>query len=254
MPSPTIASDSSSINSSDDAEHQHDDSVRQNASFTLEDLSKFPRELSRRIDWITRCNNPIEFLRILGLHPKRRKSKQAVLDDDDYMRVMDFGDTDEEIINPYVAFQMPQHCEYCGAPSTNECDPRACPRPSTFFPKQQPPFAKPNAKIYNDNKDDIAKRRILQGRRRKRPPIRSNDHWKIVATPKTKNQWISPTSANETSSPVTTNPRLLFPNVDCGSSNSSSNRSVTSSSGSGHPSFFPVSTRELLKQRPQRFE
>ncbi|KAG7366588.1 hypothetical protein IV203_029258 [Nitzschia inconspicua] len=250
--------------------HQTDSaSLGQNNSFSLEDLSKFPQELAQKIDWITRCNNPIEFLRKLGWHHhhSRRKSMKhqqtpAVLDDDDYEAAFDFegdGSCEEENennINPYVAFQVPQYCEYCGAASTAQCNPRTCSRPTTFFPNHRPPFAKPNAKPYQDsatNNHTGKQQHNHNSQRRKRPPIRSKDHWKIATTPKTKNQWIAPTATTPTTaecgeSPITTtNPRLLFPNVDSNSSSKS-----VASAASSHPSFFPISTRELLQQRPRR--
>jgi hypothetical protein len=287
---PSIAvvatSDSSSVNHEQPLHPQHDDSLHQNTSFSLDDLSKLPRELARKIEWISRCNNPFEVLRSLGLHPGRENQQQqqqqsAVLDEDDYEQQM-FGlegEDDQELdnINPYVAFQFLQHCEYCGAASTDQCIPSKCSRPSTFFPKQRPPFCQPNSKRWNDDNDAMTKQTLYVHQRqprRKRPPIQSSEEWKIVATPKVKNQWLTPTSvvipkvASSSSSSSSLlpmdHPRLLCSNIEKNyddfdeddytsikwTSSGSRSGASTNASNQQHPSFFPVSTRDL-RQRSQ---
>jgi hypothetical protein len=273
IPSPavvtTVTSDSSSISDESHCYPQHDNSLRQqNTSFSFDDLSKFPRELARKIDWINRCNNPFEVFRSLGIHPRGEKQQlqhSAVLDGDDYEqqffgleRERNDGELDNNI-NPYVAFQILPQCEYCGGASTDTCNPHTCSRPSTFFPKQQPPFCQPDSKKWKDD-DTMRIQRLqeLQRQRRKRPPIRSMEDWKIVSTPKAKNQWrvtpLAPTVVQEGK----LSPRLLFPNlvnddeINMRPTSRSSLRSVVSTNSSHlqHPSFFPVSTRELHRQRP----
>jgi hypothetical protein len=283
IPSPAavvvvVSSDSSSVTNEQHHHPQHDDSSPQETSFSLDDLSKFSCQLARKIDWITRCNNPFEVLRSLGLHSRMERQQQqdqsAVMDGDDYEQrifVLEGEDNQElDNTNPYVAFQFLKHCEYCGASSTDKCNPKTCSRPSTYFPKQRPPFCQPDSKKWNDDDDDtmiIHRLEDQQPRRRpKRPPIRYMDEWKIVATPKVKNQWVTPSTTLihegiSTSNIDTTTTRLQSPTVQDDEISikwtSSSSRSVASTNSSHqlqqqqHPSFFPVSTREL-RQRPQQ--
>jgi hypothetical protein len=41
-------------------------------------------------------------------------------------------------------YDLPIHCEYCGASHTDHCDPNTCQRPILFFRKLRPPFATPD--------------------------------------------------------------------------------------------------------------
>jgi hypothetical protein len=115
----------------------------------VDDISRFPQELVEKVDWITQCHNPIEYLQTLGftvgggIGKQKLPTEEEDLDDDENdVRIIDnnYGDPTNDTTTPFVAFQIPLHCEYCGEVSTNDCNPNTCRRPTTFFSKQRPPF------------------------------------------------------------------------------------------------------------------
>ena len=181
------------------------------SSFSFDDLSKFPRELARKVDWITQCHNPLEYLQTLGFRTPQKKQSfdmdDHVLDydaDNDQHYFQDDADHDAAAAMPFVAFSVPQHCEYCGSPSSKDCNPETCQRPSTFFPGQRPPFVSLGREWQDDTPSfstTMTRQRLVQknadhnsinSHGRRREDIRHLDPWKAAPTPKTKNQWISP--------------------------------------------------------------
>jgi hypothetical protein len=210
------------------------------SSFSFDGLSKFPRELARRVDWITQCHNPLEYLQTLGFRSPPKNNKTVHDDVDDH--ILEYHDDHDDeceadaIGMPFVAFVVPQHCEYCGAESSKDCSPQTCQRPSSFFPKQRPPFCPAPTKSFDTTpSSSFTMKRRQQSYNTAKDDILHMDPWKVAPTPKTKNQWIAPsvvaaTDSTNHGSPGTSNDgerfgrgtdkehertatRLLFPEV-----------------------------------------
>ena len=55
---------------------------------------------------------------------------------------------------PAGAYVLPTYCEYCHAADTAQCS-ADCPRPALYFQKKRPPFAKPNAQVWDPVTDEF---------------------------------------------------------------------------------------------------
>jgi hypothetical protein len=122
------------------------------STFSFDNISKFPQELVEKVDWITQCHNPIEYLQTIGFVKPSSLSTKKELDELQQRRdenntiydvdpiIADDGNERTSTTTPFVAFQVPVHCEYCGSPSAKDCYRSCCHRPKTYFPRKRPPF------------------------------------------------------------------------------------------------------------------
>ena len=107
-------------------------------------IEKFYHEaLERPCGGSLKCENSHGDMTYFGcsfLSPKHHHYVPGVTsaqsDDCDYNN-MDMH-TPQDPFNPNMV--GPKHCEYCGAKTTLQCDPRTCDRPQLFFSKKKPPF------------------------------------------------------------------------------------------------------------------
>jgi hypothetical protein len=162
---PDVTADHSNDDCTNEDEEKNDDRDADDdlnggmsgSSFTLEDLSRFPQQLAAKVDWITQCHNPLEYLQSLGSPPgdpgdPSRDEPPSTSCPKNVSGGESEGDNDQSYAAAtYIAFRLPHHCEYCGSPSTAECGSnaatadctisrRCCQRPPSYFPKQRPPF------------------------------------------------------------------------------------------------------------------
>ena len=122
---------------------------RRNGSGPTSPFSRIKHEITEKwkmVDWITQCHNPLEYYLPFDFDPnnekhtqKRNNQKQVPAEgdgDDDGLPMMI---EDEGMPTAYLAFRVPQHCEYCGQSNTSLCDPSTCTRPRSFLRVSRPP-------------------------------------------------------------------------------------------------------------------
>lgn len=81
------------------------------------------------VDIFTACRHPLDNL--LGIFH----------DDDDEEE--DAKNVDDDVVQHVSGYYaIPTTCEYCGSPRLEDCDPKRCQRPRSYFPTMRPPFCK----------------------------------------------------------------------------------------------------------------
>lgn len=107
-------------------EHTENFDVEGGAPMCQGDMNLLPggchsQALAEQMDFMTRCQHPMELFSIFQEHPNR----EAV----------------EELL-PGM-YSIPKDCEYCGAEDTKHCHPY-CDRPKLYLQKKRPPFCPPD--------------------------------------------------------------------------------------------------------------
>mmetsp|Transcript_2322 Transcript_2322/g.4295 ORF Transcript_2322/g.4295 Transcript_2322/m.4295 type:complete len:318 (-) Transcript_2322:375-1328(-) len=219
-------------NNEDSAAEAETDDLPSSSSFSFDDLSRFPRELAERVDWITQCHHPSEVLQTLGLSPRNDKVSNELINPAT-ATTGDSGAVATTTDTPYVAFRVPLHCEYCGSLSTSMCSPEKCQRPRTFFPKKRPPFCAHDPKQWDTDDCFIGQRTKQHGdgkrevmycrqtsirKQRQQPPLFREERNPIASSPKPR--------IHSSLSPLTTAP---FRDVPSSSFSNPSNSFLNSS-------------------------
>lgn len=126
-------------------------------------FSRIKHEITEKwkmVDWITQCHNPLEYYLPFDFDPNQKDGeRRSSMNNHNDQHVGGYGDGpadadadncggdnangDMAMPTAYLAFRVPQHCEYCGQPSTKLCDAAKCARPKIFLHASTPPFQGP---------------------------------------------------------------------------------------------------------------
>lgn len=104
------------------------------------------------MDLFMNCQQPLSFLGFGGHHHHDDSRRSSVVMD----HSGSFHHEEEEDDRPLPgAYDVPKGCEYCGASHTNQCQHNtSCRRPQLFFHKKIPPFARPDAALWDPVTDE----------------------------------------------------------------------------------------------------
>lgn len=92
-----------------------------NCALCQDDLS-FQGHLVERLEFVTQCRHPRDFLSIFEAHDHHSGECNGMVDNS-------------------LFYHIPSTCEYCGSVSVHHC-PSNCQRPRVFLAKKRPPFCR----------------------------------------------------------------------------------------------------------------